>query len=308
MAVVVVSWEARALTLACVERLREHLEPGDELVVVDNGSTDGTTDALAAAAPHVRVVVRPTNEGFAGGANAGIDASTSPWILTLNNDAWLEQGALARLREAARTADQDVAALQPLLLFDRAGTDVVNSTGIRLLASGGGLDRDVHRPRAEARGGPDVFGVTAGAALYRRAALDDVRDRGRVFDPAFFLYFEDVDLAWRLRRRGWQSRYVPEAVARHAFQASSRRHGDDFVLRQCMRNRLRCLLRNASAWMLLTTLRRTGGELVQLTRRERSAGLRRWLGALGAGLAARHRLGRRATVSRRAVERRWRGR
>lgn len=301
-----VTWEAAALTARCLERLLPELGPHDEVIVVDNGSTDGTADHLAARWPRITLVRRAQNEGFAGGVEAGLRAAGAPWVLTLNNDAWPEPGALARLRHAAQGAPDDVAAVQPLLLFERAGPDVINSTGLRLMRHGGAIDRDVRRPRQATPAAGEVFGPTAGAALYRRAALESVRLPSGVFDPRFFMYFEDVDVGWRLQLRGWRTLFTPEPVFRHAFQASSTAHGADFVPRQCSRNRLRLLLRNASLRMLLTTARHTAGDLVWLTRRERSAGLTAWLRAFGEGLSERLAIGRLKQRSRASIERRWR--
>ena len=91
----------------------------------------------------------------------------------------------------------------------------------------------------------EVFGVCAAAALYRRAMLDDVRVDGDYFDSTFFAYYEDVDLDWRARRRGWKAHYVPTAVAEHERgHKGDERQRSAFAIRHSLKNRYLMMVRN----------------------------------------------------------------
>lgn len=266
VSVVVVSWNGLALTQRCLESLRGQVGPGDdldvELVVVDNGSTDGTARALRDV-PDVRLVALPTNTGFAGGVNAGVRATSGDVVVLLNNDAVAMPGFLralvAPLRAAAdggrvgattgrvllsgRFVPADAAAgddgATVLVAADgrrwRRATDgatLVNSTGNELTTAGNGRDRDWLAP-ADAVAPAEVFGFNGGCAALARAALDDVG----LLEESFFMYYEDTELSWRLRRRGWTVRHVPDAVTVHDHAASSGT-ASPFFLDHNERNRL----------------------------------------------------------------------
>jgi GT2 family glycosyltransferase len=143
--------------------------------------------------------------------------------------------------------------------------DQLNSTGLLLFKDATAADRGVRTPSAQADSWPlDIFCPTAGAAAYRRSMLERVRLPAGVFDATFFMYYEDVDLGWRCRLAGFRAAYVPGAIVYHAFQGSSRRHGNRFVLRQCTKNRLIALARNASPTLLVRSLPKTLSELLWL--------------------------------------------
>ena len=135
--------------------------------------------------------------------------------------------------------------------------------------------------------------------------LEAVAVEGQVFDPSFFMYFEDVDVAWRAQLAGWTTRFVSQAVVQHRFQASSREHDDQFVPIHCALNRLRCLLKNGSVPLLLTTARRTGGDFRWLFHRLGGQTLRRWLQAAWDGIRQRAAVSRLASRSRADVEGAW---
>lgn len=304
IAVVIPNWNGAAVLPACLGALREQTRVADEVCVVDNGSTDGSAARAALRDESLQVVALPTNRGFGAACNAGIAATTSEWICVLNSDARLESDALERLAHAASRAAPDVGALQPLLLFeDDAGR--VNSTGIEVHHDGSAHDRDFGVPLWAAHATGEVFGATCGAALLRREMLLDVACDGAVFDETFFMYFEDVDLAWRARRRGWRAQFLDHVVVHHRFQASSRRQPGAFVETQCRLNRVRCLAKHASGRLLLRAARLTLGDARWLFRHLGGQALRRWLEAAWDGLRGRRQVAERARVGRREVEASW---
>ena len=212
--VVVVTWNGR-------ERLRESLpavvgQQGvrHEVILVDNGSTDGTVDWVRGAFPSVRLVELSENTGFSAGNNRGFAAARAPLVATINNDAIPDSDWLASLVTAAN-AHPDAGMFASRMVY-RHAPEIIDSTGISLDPLGIAWNRSAGtRLRADDADG-EVFGASAGAALYRRELLEATGG----FDERFFAYLEDVDLAWRARRLGWKARYVSAARVRHAHSAT----------------------------------------------------------------------------------------
>jgi GT2 family glycosyltransferase len=193
-----------------------------EVVVVDDGSTDGSLALLAERFPAVRVIALGANGGFARTANVGLAAVEAEAVALLNTDIvlapdWLERAtaALADAPLAAAVATKLVDLDDPGVLYD-AG-DVLRRDGA--CEQRGRFERDTGRYDAPG----EVFAACAGAALYRRAAV--LAAGG--FDERFGTYLEDVELGLRLRLAGLGCRWEPRAVARHAGGGSSGglRHG-----------------------------------------------------------------------------------
>jgi len=199
-----------------------------ELVAVDNRSEDGTRASLAAAqklAPvPMEIVGSRENLGFTGGHNLAIGKAVergAEWVLVLNADVLLAPDYLERLlSDADRPGHEWVGALTGKVLRaegpELAPTEVVDTMGIRMTRSGRHFDVGAGEPDTGRWDRPaEVFGVSGCVALYRVAALLDVKISTGFFDDDFFVYREDVDLAWRLRGQGWAARCVPSAVAWH---------------------------------------------------------------------------------------------
>ena len=248
LSAIVVNFRRPELLRTCLRSLEtslERLEAETELVVVDNGSADGSTELVRAEFPGATVVALARNRGFAGGVNAGLERSSGEFVLLLNNDATVEPEAVGELLRVAEAA-QDVAAVAAQMRFaDRPQT--INSAGIGVDRLGVVYDRLVGAPASASERAPaEVFGASGGAALWRRAALESV---GR-FDEPFFVYLEDADVAWRARMRGWHALYAPGAVVYHHHSATAT-HASDFKYFWVGRNRIRLLARNADARHLL---------------------------------------------------------
>jgi GT2 family glycosyltransferase len=218
VSVVVVTYNA----LPWVERALESVR-GREVVVVDNGSSDGTVALVRERFPEVQLVEQE-NRGLAAGWNAGIERTDGPYVLLLNADAWLHDGALDTLVEFA-DAHPEAAVVGPRLrnpdgtlqrsvrgfpTLWRLATEYffLRKLGPRFNAFyGGGFD---HESVREAE-------LLMGAVwLVRRAAIDQVGPA----DEDFFLFSEEVDWAYRLRQAGWRSYFVPDAEATHVAGAS----------------------------------------------------------------------------------------
>jgi GT2 family glycosyltransferase len=202
----IVTWNSAAVLQAALDSVfTQSLKP-THVFVVENGSTDGTRDVLARY-PQCNVILQERNTGFAAGHNAVIARSTATFVLVMNPDVTLQADYLAKLCAFAEAQPRYAAFVGSIQRPD--GT--IDTTGLLVAPWRFARDRRdrTHEPR-------NVFGVSGAVALYRRAALLDVAAEGQYFNEMLFAYKEDVELAWRLQWAGWQSSFVPGAVAHHS--------------------------------------------------------------------------------------------
>ena len=208
VSVVVVNFNGKKFLDDCLSSLARQTFRDFETILVDNGSSDGSADYIRERYPSVMLVETGKNLGFAGGTNAGIRAAQGEFVFTLNNDTVADPCMLEEI----------VKPMQAEPTVGMCGTKMVlpdgriNSTAICLSRSGAAWDRGMgEADHGQFDTAEETFGPCAGAALYRRSMLDDIG----LFDEDFFLFMEDVDLAFRGRLAGWKCRYVPTARAVH---------------------------------------------------------------------------------------------
>jgi GT2 family glycosyltransferase len=304
VSVVIVNWNGRAMLEECLRSLGAQTDGDFETIVVDNGSTDGSVEMLGRDFPRVRRVETGENLGFAEGVNRGVEVAEGAWIATLNNDAVADPRWMAELRAVAKAAPPRLGMIQSRVVFKHQ-PGRTNSTGVLLFANGGAKDRDFDAPVRAGDREEEVFCPTAGAALYRRAMLEETRLSTGVLDRTFFMYFEDVDLGWRCRLAGWSALYAPAALVLHAFQASSRRHRGRFIGLHLRRNRLRMLLKNGSLGLCARSLPRTIFDVCEAVVWQGPAVLPSFAAAARDGLRQRGEVRRMARAPREAIERRW---
>jgi GT2 family glycosyltransferase len=240
VSVVIANWNGRSHLERCLPALEAQTLDSFEVIVVDNGSIDGSVQMLRSRFPAVRAIANPVNMGFAAANNSGILASSAPFVATLNNDTEPSPGWLEQLLAPA-LADPSVGMVASKMLFaHRPGT--INSAGIALDLAGIAWDRLGGEPDRQDDRVVEVFGPCAGAALYRRAMLDQVG----LFDEEFFAYLEDVDLAWRARLAGWRCLYAPDASVLHVHSATGV-EGSPFKSYHLGRNKLWAIAKNYPA-------------------------------------------------------------
>jgi len=212
-AVVILNWNGREDTLACLESLAAALSPGDRAVVVDNGSGDGSVEAVRGRFPEAACIENGENLGFAGGNNAGLSWALERRfrrIMLLNNDTIVPAELLAELN-GYLDGHPEVGVVQPLLV-NASNPGLIDSSGQEIFRFPGARDRQMGVPVEEAPQRPcPVFGACAAAALFRREALEEVG----LLDEDFFVLLEDADLMFRLRCAGWEANLVPGVRVDH---------------------------------------------------------------------------------------------
>ena len=201
----------------CLAALRAQTYPQacTEVILVDDASSDGSAAFVRANYPEVRVIQSERNQGFIAGCHIGAGAARGEWLVMLNNDTEVEPGWLAGLASCAETNPQAGAIASKMLLFDRR--DVLHNAGDLMGADGIPRNRGVwQQDHGQFDAATAVFGACGGGAAYRRVAWQQTGG----FDRHFWMYLEDVDLAWRLRLLGWQAVFAPEARLYHHLSAS----------------------------------------------------------------------------------------
>ncbi|MGA2520003.1 MAG: glycosyltransferase family 2 protein [Acidimicrobiales bacterium] len=254
MTAVVVNHDAGEVLLACVASL---LADGvDDVIVVDNASSDGSTRALEAAYPQITVVRTGANLGYGAGANRGIAVAGTDLVLVSNSDVAVHAGARAAL-VGALEADPTLAVVGPRI-EDPDGTrypsarrfpSFAAAAGHALLvgvAPGNRFTRRYRMADLDASGTAEVDWVSGACFLARRRALTELDG----FDEGYFMYAEDTDLCWRARRAGWGVAYVPGAVVTHLHGVSTARRPYRMLLAH-HRSVLRFASRTTTGWRRL---------------------------------------------------------
>ena len=217
VSVIIPNLNRRDLLKSCLDSLWNQSFTSFEVVVVDNGSTDGSVEFLSSVRDaRLKVIPLPTNRGFAGGCNAGIREASGRYIATLNNDAeaarrWLEELV------GPMESDPQIGMCASKILFhgDRSRIDkaghLIYIDGLNHGRGSGEPDQGQFDRRE------DVLFPDGAAALYRREMLDGIG----LFDETFFAYGDDADLGIRGRLAGWTCTYVPTAVVYHMHSATA---------------------------------------------------------------------------------------
>jgi hypothetical protein len=238
ISVVIPNWNGGKYLERCIISLRKQTYPNFEIIVVDNNSTDASCEFIKKN-PEIKLLLNSTNRGCAAGLNEGIKVARGEYIATLNNDAevfpnWLE----SLLQPALNSPRVGICASQILYAF---APEIINSAGLVIKKNGCAYNRgDFGKRTVEFEKQQRVFGACAGAALYRRAMLDEIG----VFDEDYFAYYEDVDLAWRAYHAGWECIYVPEAKVIHWFGVSAQKLGRKYFHYISERNKIWTIIKN----------------------------------------------------------------
>lgn len=248
--VIIPNWNGRHHLQECLDSLSRQTCRDFEVLLVDNGSTDGSVDFVRTAFPDTRLVELARNRGFAAGVNRGIEAACGEYVVLLNNDTEVEPRWLESL-DAAIVENPDVWMFASKLLnyYDRNSID---SAGDALDLALGPYKIGEHEPSGNYREKSFIFGACGGGGCFRR----ELFNRIGLFDEQFFAYFEDIDLSFRANWAGFRCLFVPEAVIFHKVGGTSdtnQENKDRFdIMRR--RNFIFMLIKNYPALFLLQNL------------------------------------------------------
>ena len=241
IAVVVAVFNGALTIRKCLDSIFGQLRLPDQVIVIDDGSEDDTLNIVRNEYPHALLIVNDRNEGVSAARNRGIRAVSADWIATVDSDAYLDKDFILcferHLTEAKehslKNGGDKTGIVVPKIFFP--GGRRVYSIGHRLTYL---------RRFYEAREGANVFGACSAAAFYNRRMLEELREGADYFDSRFFIMAEDVDIAWRARKKGWRVALDPACVAFHPGNFSGDSVGKKTFY--SIRNRFIMIMKNES--------------------------------------------------------------
>ena len=222
ISVIICNWNGRHLLEECLESLKKQSFRDFEVIVVDNGSTDGSVELLESNYSDFAGLLKlDRNYGFAGGNNRGIEQSRGKYIVLLNNDTSADMRWLEELYNAMERGPEVGMCASKLLVYDQR--DLIDAVGHLMYPDGlnrgrGRFEKDVGQyDRLE-----EVFFPPGCGAIYSRRMLDEIG----LFDEDFFSYGDDTDIGLDGRLAGWKCLYVPGAVVYHKISGSAGRYSE----------------------------------------------------------------------------------
>lgn len=232
----------------CLISLENQTFEDIDVIVVDNGSTDGSREIVEDRFPEVTCIALPVNTGFCGAVNTGIIESDSPYILLLNNDTEAAPEFTQNLYQAIQEDKNIFSVCGKMVQYHHR--NYLDDTGNYYCALGWAFARGKNRPVTRYNKTTPVFASCAGAAIYRRDILDQIG----YFDENHFAYLEDIDIAYRARIWGFRNIYTPDAVVYHVGSGSSGSLYNDFKVKHSSRNSIYLIYKNMPFLQILINL------------------------------------------------------
>jgi len=237
---------------ACLESLYSGTVTDIDVIVVDNGSNDGSMELVRRLFPQVRLIINQENTGFSHAVNQGIKASTTPYVILLNNDTRVD---FAFVHELEKVMEQDrkkkifSASAKMVSLYNR---DKIDDAGDYYCALGWAFARGKGKNAENYQKDCEIFAACAGAAIYRRELLEE--DRVGMFDEAHFAYFEDIDIGYRAKIHGYINKFAANSIVYHAGSATSGSRYNSFKTGLASRNSIYIIYKNMPFFQILLNL------------------------------------------------------
>lgn len=219
-----------------------------EVILVDNGSTDGSCSFVTANYPWVHLIELSENFGFCGAVNAGIRAAKAPYVLLLNNDTEVKEDFVEEMLAAIRRHKNAFSCGARMVQYhDRDRLDDVGNYYCALGWSfARGRGKDIHAYETEDK----IFSVCAGAAIYRKKIIEKIG----YFDEEHFAYLEDTDIGYRARIYGYENWYAPKAIVYHVGSGTSGSRYNQFKTRYSSRNNIYLIYKNMPLLQIILNL------------------------------------------------------
>ena len=238
--VVIPSYNGIKYLADCLDSLQkqESDAPPFKVLVVDNGSTDGSVEYLKNRLQDEECIFLEENTGFCHAVNVGIHASDTPYVILLNNDTKVKTGFIKRLYETIAQDERIFSVSSKMLMWDRP--ELVDDAGDRYCVLGWAYSRGKGKPSAKYDQKKDIFAACGGASIYRRCVFDEIGD----FDELHFAYLEDVDIGYRARIYGYRNCYEPAAEVLHFGSASTGSRYNEWKTRHASANSVYLIAKN----------------------------------------------------------------
>ncbi|HEY9773642.1 MAG TPA: glycosyltransferase family 2 protein [Planktothrix sp.] len=249
VSVVIPNWNGKKFLAGCLDSLKQQSYTQHEVVIIDNGSHDGSVEFIQENYRHVRLIRFEVNTGFSVAVNRGITESRGEFVALLNNDTVVDCHWLKELVRAMRTHEEIGSAGCKMLAYDDRGLLDGAGDGYR---RGGLPGRIGHRERDTGRFDLEryILGACGGAAIYRHELFDDIG----LLDEDYFAYLEDVDFGLRAQSAGYKCLYVPSAIVYHLGCGTTGSGYSKLVVRLSAQNNWNTIIKNIPTELLVKFL------------------------------------------------------
>ncbi|GFI08188.1 N-acetylglucosaminyl-diphospho-decaprenol L-rhamnosyltransferase [Lachnospiraceae bacterium] len=247
VSVVVPNYNGIAFVERCFKALIKDA-PKAELLLVDNGSTDGSRELTARRFPQIRIIALKENYGFCRAANEGMKAASSPYVILLNNDTEVLPGFTKALVSALQLEPRAFSAGAKMIQLHHP--EKIDDAGNFYCALGWAFARGKDKSVEYYEEPDEIFAACGGAVIYRKAVLERIG----YLDESHFAYLEDIDLGWRAKIAGWKNIYAPEAKVLHVGSGTSGSRYNEFKVSLSSRNSIYLAYKNMPALQLFINL------------------------------------------------------
>ncbi len=246
--VVIPNYNGKKFLADCLDSLKKQTYRDFRVLVVDNGSTDGSCEFLRNNYPKVDVIELSENTGFANAVNVGIRESNGKYVFLLNNDTICDQGAIEALVKVLDKKARVFSVQAKMLKINEPHN--IDDAGDFYSAMGWGFAQGKDKDNKLFSKRSNIMSACAGAAMYRK----DYFDKIGLFDEAHFCYLEDIDVGYRARLYGYQNVMEPDAIVYHAGSGSSGSRYNAFKVELTAANNLYFMYKNWSAVQVIINL------------------------------------------------------